>query len=102
MRLLVTHERFPPNFYGGGERVVYELAKGLKLKGLDITVLTTGNPKIREFDGIPTVRLPIHRYLMNLAVPWIYKYAKNVDLIQTNSYNACFPSLIAGTISPKN
>ncbi len=101
MRILITHERFPPSFYGGGERVIYELARRLKLKGLDITVLTTGNPKINEFDGIPTICLPIHRYLMNLAVPWIYKYAKDVDLIQTNSYNACLPSLIVAKILRK-
>ena len=101
MKILITHERFPPSFYGGGERVVYELAKRLKLKGHDIAVLTTGNPKIKEFDGIPTTRMPMHRYLMNLAVPWIYKHAKDVDLIQTNNYNACLPSLIAGKLLGK-
>ncbi len=101
MRILVTHERFPPNFYGGGERVVYELARGLRLRGLDITVLTTGNPKIKEFDGIPTTRLPLPRYLMNLAVPEIYRHARNVDLIQTNNYNACLPSWIAGKLLGK-
>lgn len=101
MKILITHERFPPNLYGGGERVVYELAKRLKLKGFGITVLTTGNPKIKEFESIPTIRLPIHRYLMNLAIPQIYRHARGVDLIQTNNYNACFPSLMAGKMLRK-
>ena len=101
MKILITHERFPPDFYGGGERVVYELAKRLKLNNHDVSVLTTGDPKMVEYDGIPTVRLPIHRYLMNLAFPWIYRYAKKADLIQTNSYNACFPSLLAGKLLKK-
>ena len=101
MKILITHERFPPDFYGGGERVVYELAKRLQLNNFDVSVLTVGDPKIVEYDGIPTVRLPIHRYLMNLAFPWIYKYAKKADIIQTNSYNACFPSLLAGRLLKK-
>jgi len=96
MKILITNEYFAPDLYGGAENVVLELAKRLRLREIDVTVLTTGNPKVKEFDGIPTIRLPVHRYLMNLAVPWIYKYAKGVDLIQTNNYNACFPSLITG------
>ena len=96
MKILITNEYFAPDLYGGAENVVLELARRLSLRRFDITVLTTGNPKVKEFDGIPTIRLPVHRYLMNLAVPWIYKHAKGADLIQTNNYNACFPSLIAG------
>jgi len=96
MKILITNEYFAPDLYGGAENVVLELARGLRLRKIDVTVLTTGNPKVKEFEGIPSIRLPIHRYFMNLAVPWIYKHAKGVDLIQTNNYNACFPSLIAG------
>jgi glycosyltransferase involved in cell wall biosynthesis len=84
-----------------GERVVYEIAKRLKEKNFEIKVLTTGNPDIKEFENISTIRLPIHRYFMNLAVPWIYKHAKDVDLIQTNNYNACFPSFLAGKLLNK-
>lgn len=101
MKILITHERFPPDFYGGGERVVYELAKRLNSKNIEVSILTVGDPKIVEYESIPTTRLPIHRYLMNLAFPWVYQYAKKVDLIQTNSYNACLPSLLAGKLLKK-
>lgn len=101
MKILITHELFPPDCPGGGEVIIFELAKGLKKRGHDIKVLTTGNPKIREFEGVPTTRLPIHRYLMNLTPPWIYRQARDVDLIQTNNYNACLPSFIAGKLLNK-
>lgn len=32
---------------------------------------------------------------MNLTAPVIYNHAKDVDVIQTNNYNACFPSYLA-------
>lgn len=95
-KILITNDYFAPDLYGGAESVVLELARGLRLREIDVTVLTTGNPKVKEFDGIPSIRLPVHRYFMNLAVPWIYKHAKGVDLIQANNYNTCFPALIAG------
>jgi len=101
MKVLITHELFPPECFRMGERVVYEIAKRLKEKNFEVKVLTTGNPDIKEFDGIPTIRLPMHRYFMNLAVQWIYKHAKDVDLIQTNNYNACFPSFVAGKLLNK-
>jgi glycosyltransferase involved in cell wall biosynthesis len=101
MRVLVTHELFMPDFRGGGEKVVYEMVKGIKERGIEVDVLTTGNPNIKEFNGIKTKRLPINRYLMNLTALWICKHAKEYDLIQTCNYNACFPSWIAGKIVKK-
>jgi len=98
MKVLITHELFLPECYRMGEKVVYEIAKRLKQKNFEIEILTTGNPSIKEFDNIKTFRLPINRYLMNLAMPWIYKHAKDVDLIQTNNYNACFPSFVVGKL----
>jgi len=101
MRILITHELFPPECFRMGEKITYIITKKLKEKGFEIKVLTTGNPKIKELDGIETIRLPIHRYFMNLAAPWIYKHAKEFDLIQTSNYNACFPSFIAGRLAKK-
>lgn len=95
MKILVTHEIFPPEKFGGGERILWEFTKRLKNKGFDVKVLTTGTPKIKEFEGVPTVRMPINRFLMNLAVPYVIKHAKEVDIIQTATYNACLPSYIA-------
>jgi glycosyltransferase involved in cell wall biosynthesis len=101
MKILITHEVFPPEAFGGGELVVFEIARRLIMNGFDVKVLTTGNPRIKEYNGIPTIRLPVHRYLMNLTAPWIYRYSRDCDLIQTNNYNACYPSFLAGKWAKK-
>ena len=59
-------------------------------------MLTTGNPEIKQYEGIKTERLGIHRYLMNLSFGSIYKRAKHCNIIQTNNANACFPSWLVG------
>lgn len=101
LKILVTHELFMPDFAGGGEKIVYEYTKRLAKRGHDVTVLTTGDPKIKNYENIKTVRLPIPRYSFNLAVPWIMKYARKADIIQANNYNAALPSFIAGKILRK-
>lgn len=101
LRILVTHELFMPDLAGGGEKIVYEYTKRLVQRGHDVTVLTTGNSAMKEYEGIRTVRLPIPRYLFNLAVPWIMKYGKDADIIQTNNYNAALPSYIAAKLLHK-
>ena len=101
MKILITHELFPPDIAGGGEIAVYEIVKRLMEKDIEIKVLTTGDPRIKEYDGIPTIRLPINRYLMNLALYSIYKHSKDCDLIHTNNYNACFPSYVAAKLLKK-
>lgn len=101
MKILFTHELFPPDVAGGGELAVYEIAKRLRKVGIEIKVLTTGDPRIKEYDEIPTIRLPINRYLMNLAFYSVYKHSKDVDLIHTNNYNACCPSYVAAKLSKK-
>ncbi len=98
MKILITHELFPPDVAGGGEVAVFKIAKKLKENGIKIKVLTTGNPNIKEYEGIKTIRLPINRYFMNLAFYSIYKHAKDFDLIHTNNYNACFPSFIVAKL----
>jgi len=101
MKILVTHELFPPEVTRMGERIMYEIAKRLQKERFEIKVLTTGNPKIKRYDRIETIRLPIHRYLMNLAILSVYKHAKDCDLILTSNYNACFPSFVAAKLLKK-
>ena len=48
-----------------------------------------------------TVPLPIGRLMMNLSVLQIYKYAKEADIILTNTFNACLPSFIAAKLAKK-
>jgi glycosyltransferase involved in cell wall biosynthesis len=101
MRVLLTHELFAPDFAGGGEYIVLEVARGLKRRGVEVTVLTTGDPLIREYEGIPTVRLPIHRHRFNLAVRKTAEMARKADIIQTFSYHAGLPALLAGKLTGK-
>src|SRR5688500_4343387 len=101
MKILLTHELFPPDFAGGGEYVVFETARHLMRQGVDVRVLTTGNPRLNTHDGVAVQRLPIHRYRLNLAVPAIVRAARDVDLIQTFNYHACLPSLVAGLVLRK-
>jgi glycosyltransferase involved in cell wall biosynthesis len=96
MKVLFTHELFPPDLRGGGEMAAFEAAKALMARGIEVRVLTTGNPRVMEYEGIPTERLPISRYRMNLATAEIARAAADADVIQTFSYHACLPSLRAG------
>ena len=101
MRVLMTHELFPPEVWRMGEKINYDIARKLIENGIEVKVLTTGNPKIKQVDGIQTVRLPVQRYLMNLSALWICKHARGFDLIQTNNYNACLPSYVAAKMMSK-
>ncbi|UCE59438.1 MAG: glycosyltransferase family 4 protein [Phycisphaerales bacterium] len=96
MKVLITHERFAPDFAGGGEYVVLQTARHLQRAGVDVRVLTTGDPSITDYEGIKTHRLPIHPYRFNLAASQVADFAADVDLIQTFNYHACLPSLRGG------
>lgn len=101
MKVLVTHELFMPDFAGGGEKLAYEMARGLKRHGIGVHVLTTGDPKVKSYGGISTERMPISRYAMNLAALKIARAAKGYDIIQTMNYNAALPAWLAGKITGK-
>jgi len=96
MKILFTHERFAPDFAGGGEYVVLEMARHLMSRGHSVHVLTVGDPSITSYEGIPTTRLKMHRYRFNFAYRAIEEHARDVDIIQTFNYNACYASLVAG------
>ena len=95
MKVLFTHERFAPDFAGGGEYVVLELARNLLRAGVDVRVLAGGDPGVSRYEEISTVRLPGHRYGLNFKSRAIARHARDVDLIQTFNYHACFPSWLA-------
>jgi glycosyltransferase involved in cell wall biosynthesis len=96
MKVLICHERYEPDFGGGGEIVVHQTALHLARLGIDVRVVTTGDPAIRSVDGIPTRRLPVSRYRFNLASRAVTEMAHSVDIIQTFNYHACLPALAAG------
>ena len=102
MKILFTHEVFPPDIAGGGEKLVLKLAQHLIEQGHSVKVVCSGNPKIKKYEGVETVRIPANRYLMNiLALPTILKHAWDADIIQTSSGNMCFPSYIAARLLGK-
>ncbi len=96
MKVLLTHERFMPDFGGGGEYIVEQTALHLVKRGVQLRVLTTGDPQMNDYQGIPVTRMPIARYRMNFMVGRISAMAAGADLIHTFNYQACLPSLIAG------
>ena len=96
MRILLVHERFPPDYAGGGEYVVLETARALQNAGHQVQVLTAGNPVLTSFAGIATQRLPMSRYRFNGAWRQVLEAAQDVDLIHCFSYHAAWPAWLAG------
>lgn len=101
LKILIVHEIFPPEISGGGEKLVLRLAKSLKERGHSIKVVTSGDPEIKKYDGIQTIRIPTNRYMMNFTPPIIARHAADVDIIQTSSGNVCFPSWLAAKLVDK-
>ncbi len=95
MRVLLTHQWFPPDFAGGGEYLVGETAKQLQRAGIDVLVMTAGDPKQDDWEGVPVKRLPMHRYRLYLASREFAEEARKVDLVQTFTYHACRASYVA-------
>jgi len=100
MKILLVHEVFPPTFRGGGEKLAYDIAKALKEKH-EIEVLTTGNPKIKSFKGIRTIRINLNRFFLFFAIKKIIKHAKDKDLIITTTYHSALPCFIAAKLLKK-
>ncbi|MFN0054479.1 MAG: glycosyltransferase family 4 protein [Planctomycetales bacterium] len=92
MRVLLTHQWFPPDFAGGGEYLVGETAKRLQAAGLDVSVLTAGDPKQDVWEGVRVKRLPMHRYRLYFAEQAIADEARDADLVQTFTYHASLAS----------
>lgn len=95
LKVLLANELFPPDFRGGGEYIVTEAARGLQANGHAVTVLTTGDPSITEYQGIRTIRLPVSRYRLNLAWGAIAEAAKDADVIHAFTYHALYPAVRA-------
>src|ERR1700733_3722682 len=93
MNVLLTHERFLPDFGGGGEYIVFRTATGLLARGVNVRVLTTGDPALRCYQGVPTERLPISRYAFNLQVGPIAAQAR--ARVDPHFRLSCLPAVIA-------
>lgn len=95
LKILLVHERFPPDYAGGGEYVVLKTAQCLQARGHSVGVVTAGDPSVIEFEGIRTERLPVSRYGLNMAWRRIAAAACDVDLIHTFTYNGAYPAFRA-------
>jgi len=102
MKILFAHELFPPDISGGGEKLVLKLTEFLNERGHEIVVVTSGNPGIESYKNIKTERVPVNRYLMNIAsLPKLWKKSKDVDIIQTSTGNMAIPSYIVAKLRGK-
>lgn len=96
LKVMLAHEHFPPEVRGGGEYVVFETARGLQARGVEVHVLTTGDPALTEHEGVRTVRLPSSRYAMMVQSRRFAREARGADLIHAFAYHAAMPGLAAG------
>lgn len=101
MKILITHEVFPPEATSGGEKLTFKLAELLKKRNHDVEIFTSGNPKIKKFKNIKTKRIAINRYLSVFSLPFLIKEAKKYDLIHTSTGNMAIPSFIAAKVLRK-
>lgn len=92
LNIVIVHDKFPPNYAGGGEYVVYQIAKHMLSKGWNVRVITAGDPSITEFDGIQTTRLPCSSYTFNLKWKQIAKLAAGADVIHGFTYHGLYPA----------
>ena len=81
MKVLLTHEIFPPQIHGGGEIVVAKMAELLSERGIDVKVLTTGDPKIKKYNNIETVRIPVPVYdrrakITKFAIEFVHQFGR--------------------------
>jgi glycosyltransferase involved in cell wall biosynthesis len=102
LKIVFGHELFPPDVAGGGEKLMLRLTKWLADRGHSVKVVTSGNPRIKSYEGIRTVRVPANRYLMNVAgLPAMLEHGRDADIVQTSSGNMCLPSYVAARLLGK-
>ena len=92
LKVLLVHELFPPDFAGGGEYIVMEIAAHMQAIGHDVTVVTTGDPSVTQYRGIKTRRLPISRYRLNLAWKAVAEAARHADVTHGFTYHGLYPA----------
>ncbi|RYF38295.1 MAG: glycosyltransferase, partial [Comamonadaceae bacterium] len=96
LKIALVHERFAPDYGGGGEYVVLQIALHLIALGHRVRVVTTGDPAHDSFEGVPLKRLPVSRYRFNLQWRAVAAEAADTDLIHCFSYHAAWPAFRAG------
>lgn len=103
MKVLITCDLFPPELHGGTEFVAYRTARLLKENGHEVLVVCRGDPKIKEYEGIKTVRIPLRKqFLANIVwIPILLKLLRKYDLVHNFTFDTSFASLIAAKLLRK-
>jgi len=106
MKILWVLENYHP-LIGGVETLFKGLQERLCQQGHQLIILT-GNPgpsipQKEEGKNYQIIRMPFRdRYLFTFfAFPWVWWYARKVDLVHTTSYNAGLPAFIGAKLRGK-
>jgi glycosyltransferase involved in cell wall biosynthesis len=102
MKVLLVHERFPPDFGGGGEYIILETARGLRRFGHSVQVVTTGDPAESSYDGFPITRIAVSRYRFNLSYRRVALMASDHDVILSAFYHGAWNSVRASRIAGRS
>jgi glycosyltransferase involved in cell wall biosynthesis len=106
MKILFVLENYFPHI-GGAEIVFKNLAEGLTKLGHEIYVVThklKGTKKFEIINGVKVYRVCCFdsRYLFTFfAIPKVINLARNVDLIQTVTFNGAPPAWLAAKLLRK-
>lgn len=98
MKIVLVHDRFPPDYSGGGEYVVLMIAKHLSDRGYQVKVVTAGDPALTNFEGVETHRLDCSSYAFNFKWKRITELCEDADIIQTFTYHGLYPACRAGRL----
>lgn len=97
-KIVLVHDKFPPDYGGGGEYVVLMIAKYLCARGCEVKVVTAGDPALTRFDAIETRRLDCSSYAFNYKWKAITELCADADIIQTFTYHGLYPAYRAGRL----
>ncbi len=106
MKILIVVEHYHP-YIGGAEKLFRSLAESLVENGHQVTVLTTLYADYLSTDeminGVHVKRIRCYnRFLFSFfAIPFVLKYGRGHDLIQTATYNAALPAWIGAKLLGK-
>lgn len=108
MKILFTHELFPPYTVGGGEIYSETLVKELIKRGVDVTVAAGAwcENKYEIWKGIPVYRINLSpsRYLFNVKAYFaLKKIIKEVkpDIVHATTYHAAMPACLVSRLYKK-
>lgn len=106
MKILWVLENYHP-LIGGVETLFKRLQEQLCKQGHELIILTgspgSSVPNREKGKNYEIIRMPFrNRYLFTFfAFPWVWWYARKVDLVHTTSYNAGLPAFIGAKLSGK-